>query len=300
MTTVAAARGALLLRAAFDRAGFLAVWIALYSAAAVVVAARLLDRPLDARAVATAFLLTMSVYLLDRVKPADRYDDPADAAAHPARHAFVRRHRHALRVAVVVLALAAAGVGWLVHPLAPLGVVVAHAGMLAYGTGARRPRPKDRLVLKNLIVGAGLAAMALGLVTAWPPIVANLGADVAVGGMLALIVFADAMLCDLDDAAADAAYGTRTVPNVADVATTWRAAMLVHAVAAAILVAAGLTGLIGRRVALVFAATTVLTTVGLRLARPGAVRDWADVRLTASVALAWAWIEWMPVDFGGD
>ncbi len=136
--------------------------------------------------------------------------------------------------------------GWMLHPTPPIaaaGTVVTIAGVLIY---AGRPRPphggprvKDRFVIKNLFVGAGISGFAVLVV--WLAGARRGGAGASDGGvaaadaaglfarlasppaptlLLALVfayltlrIYADAVLCDIDDEDSDRAHGTRTLPT---------------------------------------------------------------------------------------
>ncbi len=271
----------------FDRLGFLAIWNGLYMTALVGVAAALLAQPLTLAAGLVAFLLTVSVYLMDRVKPADRFVDPADAKAHPTRFAFMRAHAGAIRVAMVLAALGAGAAAWFVHPIAPLGVVLAHAGVLIYGSLPRRPRPKDVFIVKNLTVAAGVTCMVLPLAAHVEFLAAHVGAATIVGLFVLLHVTADAMLCDVDDREADAAHGTHTAPNRLGVRATWLLATGLGVLAWVVLVSAGMAELIPIRAAWTYGGLLVASTVVVRIAAPARVRDWVDLKLPLAAAVAW-------------
>jgi hypothetical protein len=145
----------------------LAFFAAVYVAAAVVCAAQLTGAhgALTPDVLFYAWCTALLAYLLDRVKLRDAWLDPADRLAHPGRYAFLFSHRRAAR-----LLMAGAGVmslvsGWLLHPIAAAGTLATIAGVLLYAGRPRAaaggcPRVKDRFVIKNLFVGAGIAGFA--------------------------------------------------------------------------------------------------------------------------------------------
>jgi hypothetical protein len=144
----------------------LAFFAAVYVAAAVVCAAQLTGAhgSLTPDVLFYAWCTALLAYLLDRVKLRDAWLDPADRLAHPGRYSFLFSHRRAAR-----LLMAGAGVmslvsGWLLHPIAAAGTLATIAGVLLYAgrprAAAGRPRVKDRFVIKNLFVGAGIAGFA--------------------------------------------------------------------------------------------------------------------------------------------
>ncbi len=168
---------------------------------------------------ACAWSTGSSVYLLDRVKPLDRLVDPADRAADPQRFAFVWSHASVLRRVNWVLFVVALASGLWLGWLAAGAVVLGHLSVLAYahrparlasGSG-RATRVKDLFLLKNALVGTGMAVFALFLLWTSAGVVslAAWWASLWVGSLISI----DALVCDLDDAAADRAYGTATVAS---------------------------------------------------------------------------------------
>ncbi|MFG0243756.1 MAG: hypothetical protein ACF8R9_13300 [Phycisphaerales bacterium JB054] len=282
---------------ALAAAGHLAIWVGLYFAAAYASAAILLGRAVQLDPLAAAFCAGVGLYLLDRLKLRDDLLDPADLAADERRHRFLRARRRLLRTtAWVVLGLGTILVV-AIHPanvvLPPIGVL----GVLAYSRPRKsRRRPKDLLVLKNLMPGCAIGGLGVILAVQSPVHASRLygtpvGAEaftfaLAVCVSLVLLVAADAMLCDLDDVAADRHAKTSTLPVWRGANATWRIALLAHAVAGVLAVCVGWRhGLaIG---AIVWALANLGLTTLLRLARPGQVRDLIDLRLPAATLLVY-------------
>ncbi|MCC6661275.1 MAG: hypothetical protein IT437_10360 [Phycisphaerales bacterium] len=291
-------------RAAVAAAGHLAVWMGLYGGAALVCAWQLLPplRPAAwgqaACALLAAVLLTTAVYLLDRVKLSDRLLDPADRQAQPARFEFLRRRSKTVRFLSFSLALIAAT---FVRPLdaaAPLlvvgsvGAVVVYAGLSRGRAGGRR-RVKDILIVKNAVVSAGLVGLAMSLLLLASPRERGVGAIVetalehwavlaVVAAHLLVRVFADAVLCDLDDEESDRAYGTDTIPTRLRRRRAWWVAGALRVVSALMLLAWA-QGPPEARIA--WAAAICAGTAGLALWRPGKVRDLVDVRFAVEAAV---------------
>jgi hypothetical protein len=280
--------------------GHLAIWAGLYVAGAVASLALATGvsefgaRASDWLALVAACCLGISVYTVDRVKFADRLTDPADRFAHPERHAFVYPHRRALRWFAASLGAVALIAATLVHPLLAVPVLGAYLGVHLYagwppGPDRRRRRLKDMLVVKNLTVALSIASLcAAFLLGVRPPDgdPASMAARMAIPfAALVSIVFADAMLCDLDDVPADRRFGTRTIPGTASPGLTWAVALAVQVAAGAALVVASAAlspGFILLGVGL------PLTTFVLWLVHPRRIRDIVDVRLGVLAAAALA------------
>jgi hypothetical protein len=272
-------------------AGHLAVWLGLYFTSVYVAGVLVLGRRASMTAVLACFCAGIGLYLLDRVKARDAWLDPADGIAQPERFQFLLARRTPVRVvawiALLCGTLAAASIDLRNLLLPPIGI----GGVLLYSSvRGRGARLKDVLVIKNLL--PGLAIGSLAVVFAWqsPPLFTTTlsmwwTAVVLVG--LVLMVTADAMLCDLDDAATDAAHRTRTMPTALGPRATWIAALALHVVAGGAVMWAGAA--IGTRSSAGFIAVgNGVVTLGLFQTKPAKVRDLVDLKLPVVVALAWA------------
>lgn len=268
-------------------AGHLAVWLGLYFAAAYIGAVLVLDRPVLSAAVVASFCAGVGLYLFDRVKLRDAWLDPADRVAQPGRFAFLLARRRRVRAVAWSLLAVGAVAAMTIDARNILLPVLGIIGIVTYSR--MRPggaRPKDILGIKNLSAGVAICGLAMVLTWQTPGAAAPLAAWVWLAGGLTLLVTADAALCDLDDAAADAAHGTSTVTTWLGRRWTWAIALAAHAVAGAALLAAGL--LIGRaREPALLAGVNLGATVVLCSTRPGSVRDLIDLKLPAVVAIAW-------------
>ncbi len=263
---------------ALDIAGYLAVWPALYLWAAASMFADLAGLPRP-EATASIFLmaLAMSVYLVDRVKLADRFLDPADADTHPARHAWLWKHRVLARGLAGAAAVIASAAGFMLHPALAGGPLVGQVAVFAYsglppGTPSRFARLKDIPLVKNL-------AASLGLTTISVLAVRHMGEpafaleDFAPAAVVAILVFADCMLCDVGDARGDGLHGTRTIPVIFGTGVG-RAAASVLVVAAGCW-AWGLSPDAGSRWAL----AVLGSQVALLVLPESLIRNWTDLRL---------------------
>lgn len=198
-------------------AGYLALWPALYLLAAACLLADVegIPRP-SVTASVLLVAVAVSVYLIDRVKLADRLVDPGDAETHPRRHAWLWAHRGLAR-ALAGLALVTASVaGYLLHPALALAPLVGQAAVFAYSGVPPRPdrrlaRLKDIPLVKNVAAALALAtvaALSLRHMADPPHLIAIAGAV----GVVALLIAADCMMCDVGDARGDRRHGTLTVP----------------------------------------------------------------------------------------
>lgn len=267
----------------------LALWAALYTCALFIcfwqIAAG--SAPPAAGVVAAA-TIAGATYLLDRAKLSDRHLDPADPAAHPERAAVIRRHRRAVRIAIPILAAVGALAAVALHPLAAIAAPASLIGVTLYA--GRPPRPghprlKDRFLLKNLAIGAGLTALAAVLAFAadqslpFPP--AALAAAFAT-----MMVTADAICCDLDDVPADARFATRTLPVVLGRRRAAAVALTIHAMAGAALLPA-VALLPNPRAAAIWAIGAPLSAAAICILRRGRpVRIAIDARLPALAIIA--------------
>ena len=256
---------------------------ALYVAAQVVAMALLAGAQVPLLAMAVAGLAALGTYLVDRSGPWPGLPDRGDLRSQPDRVRFLRRHAQLARIMSVValvaaLALAVRWGAWAV--VVPLSVV----GLLCYSRcGLPGRRIKDRLGLKTLAVTVSISALVAVLVhvaeqvdwwVLWPGVI-----------VLLLRIGADAMRCDIDDAQADARQGTRTVANVCGIATTWRLALAIDAVAAAIVLALGPS--IGWPAALALALLPLAASVTLTVWKPIHSRDLVDGMAAIAIGLAW-------------
>lgn len=282
--------------------GDLAVLPAAYVAAAAALLFLLSGLAIAPVAIAFVGLVAWAVYLFDRVKWRDAWIDPADLQAHPRRQALLLPHRTRWRVLALASLAIATGLG---ARLAPVGSpmpaawpallpAAAAIGAFLYGGRPRRrvARPKDRLWLKNAAVAASIASLCLGAVLASAGL-----ADAPVDAIRALatepIVFAalaialrigaDAVWCDLDDAAADRRHRTASVPAIWGSGAAW-ASGLALAIGGAVLAIAAQPNAIGLAAAI--AATA--GSIALILARPATVRHLAELRLPVEAAIVLA------------
>lgn len=263
----------------------LALWPGLYVASAVCFVVLIAARPAVHD---TAWLLAVpfaactaaAAYLLDRVALRDSLVDPAEAAANPRRTAFLAPHRRLIRLVSLALLIAATAIAALVSPaLLPVPWLSA-LGVIAYTARPRlMPRAvKDLLLVKNAYVAGGIAGFAAVIAAAVFP-----GRSLAIliaALPLAVRVFADAALCDLDDEAGDRRAGTATLATAFGRRAALNLATSLRAVAALMVVTLPL-GPSGPR--LLWAGAGLVGIALIRLASPLKIRDWIDLDLPAEV-----------------
>ncbi len=271
----------------------LAFWPGLYLAGAVVFVLFIAGAAPGHPARPALFALTtgVGVYLLDRIKLNNRRLDPADRAARPIRFAFLTDHTAGVRTLAAASLAASALFAWRFAPtdraaLLTAVPLVAAVGVVVYAAGPRRarPRPKDILVFKNAYVAAGIVGFALITARLWDPapLLARPGPPaVFAAGVLFVRVFADAVLCDLDDLPADTRFGTRTIAATIGPKKAMHAALLARLAAA---VALALTPLGPAPVRHTWAGMTLLTSALLLLVPAGRLRDPVDLALGLEAA----------------
>ncbi|MFT5422455.1 MAG: hypothetical protein ACI89L_000212 [Phycisphaerales bacterium] len=265
----------------FCRLSDLAIVSGLYVVGCVTAAYLLAGQPIDSSVVVAAGLCAVGLYLIDRVKLRDRDFDSADLAAMPERHEFLRHHAVRLRWGSVALFAVSSLLFALHHPwlsvMPPMGLLA----VVFYSLGPRHgARPKDQLLIKNAIVAAAMACL-VGLVL-WAHGVDLLArTQFALLGWLALVVFGDAALSDLDDTVSDQRFQTQTLPNTLGHPWTWAMALLVQIGGSVVLLTLGPQD----RVAWWLGLGIPVSTAVLWLARLGRVRDPIDLRLPLLVAV---------------
>jgi 4-hydroxybenzoate polyprenyltransferase len=303
-----------------DPLAHLAVWAALYTTGAVACFSQLRGLGLHPLTLLYSWCTALCVYLLDRVKLRDVWLDPADRAAHPARFHFLAARSGLVRVLAAASGLAAVAVGLSIHPLLALLVPLSCIGVLVYAARPRAqhgmPRPKDIFIVKNIITAGAIASFAAMVAivgeVAKPGLIGGASSDpsallgaaaefvaahrnVLILAFLHLIgrVFADAVICDLDDEASDRAHRTATLPTAFGRRDAWLIASGLRLVLAAWLLCWPTdSGPALPRT--LWAAVTVATTVGLRAWNPPRVREAVDLRLALEVLVVAALLRVLP------
>ncbi len=271
--------------------GHLAGWAVMYALGITLALGMILDIRATGPGLVFVGLCSHAGYLLDRVKFRDADLDPADLQSDPRRHQFLRKWARPLRIVMYTEWVGASVVGTVYSPVLGFSTFAGIlAGYLYSGwKPCKRPRLKDVPGIKAGLVSAAIVGLALlgtlGFHTSgtdnflhalqtvsWLSWIHVLGVWV--------IVFGDAVICDLDDSESDARYSTKSLPVLFG---STRAS----AIAILLLVLGGVAVTYGR-----FAGTVVpnrLLLVGL-IVVSGAVilkkqprRDWIDARMLVIV-----------------
>jgi 4-hydroxybenzoate polyprenyltransferase len=273
-------------RGTIGAAGDLAVWALGYSVGLYLLTTSFVRTDWCGACALYVGLCAHAGYLFDRVKLRDRELDPADLAAYPARHLFLRRHARVIRVVMVLEWVGAVVVGawlhWVLGVLVLGGVV---AGVVYSGgpAGTGRKRVKDWRGVKAAAVATAIVGLALHAALlpggVWESVDWVRVAWVGAGAWF--VVCGDAVLCDLDDVEADRRFGTGSVPVL--VGGRVAGMMGVGLVVVGVLVLVGMGGArLGVRVG-VGAALVVSAVMALGMEQK---RDWIDGRMGVVVLVA--------------
>jgi len=268
-------------------AAHLGIIIGTYTAGAAVLALAMLNAPPSPGPLTIIFLATVSVYLLDRAGWRAGCQDPADSICDPDRAAFMQRHGGWVRImAWLTLGTAVAMAAWRAWWLLAF-VAAAPVTLAAYLCGDLGHRIKDRLFIKNIVVGSAIAGFVVVIsvthLAATPSVVA-IG---VVGVVMFLQVVADCIICDIDDIAGDRASGTQTIANTWSPVVAWTIAGALILTSATV-VAAGIAMAVLPVLPPIIASSTMTAMwVILLIWRPARVRNVVDGRLGLSGAVTW-------------
>lgn len=261
-----------------NKFGHLAGWAALYSIGVTLVLAAILDREVDVWSLAYVTLCAHAGYLLDRVKFRDRDLDPADLMAEPERHQYLRRHAAWIRWLMIIEWVAAIAVGAMISLVLVGLVLVGVAAGIGYAgwKPGKVSRLKDLAGLKAVLVSGAVTGLATFTVYRGElSVLYDTPSMLWVILGIAIIVFGDAVTCDLDDELSDDAFRTRSLPVM--LGGRWAALV---GMTALVLGAVVLTVNYASAGVLVFGCSIVLSA-GLILGLTQHRRDWIDGRLIA-------------------
>jgi|GEM_PF-4431402 len=273
----------------------LAVWIGPYVAAAAWVFDHIAGtQEASAQRLLALALLVWSVYLLHRwrrLRAAKRF------GSGDSRRDWLAQHPRALAwisLAVTVAAVAAlANVSWQAIALAPMGF--AAAWLYAGPRLVRRRRVRETLLLKDVAVGAALAVVCAACLLLQPTLYTTSQTVVYwaarwsfwLGFMfVALIACADAIVCDIEDAAFDAKEGAQTPVVVWGRRKASVVSICLAVLAGLVPVGAALLGSQPMRQALWWAVVIPASSAGVALLNAHRPRRLIELRLVILVAVA--------------
>ena len=207
------------LRALFDNFLYSSLYLCIAAVSMVYLSSVLQDIPVSPAACLIMFLVTFSVYNLNR-----KTDEDEDAINHSKRYAFTKKYAKVL----MGLSIGTYIVAFLIAGMYGIMAVVITAIPLVNGIlysipflprGFRYRRLKDIPVVKNFIVG-----LAWALPVALMPI-ACAGflpgeMTIAVGFLFFLLSFIDSTVFDIRDVRGDAETGVKTIPVILGIPLT--------------------------------------------------------------------------------
>jgi 4-hydroxybenzoate polyprenyltransferase len=239
------------------------IWAGLYVGSVVVLMFRISGQPVSIAAVIGSVFLAMAVYVLHRMSP-----EVNDAMQK--RHYQALFQRKTMLFLFGLASIVASGMLYIAEPyllfLLPIGCIA----VTLYGRKTVCYPIRNILYLKPIAVGGSIAVLGWVLTgTPWPPLAA-LG--------LAIIVTADAVLCDIPDIAYDKACGCTTFAAKTRTSTTWTIALFANTIAASFLwfVCQSVMGWV---ILIAFPLLFLLRKFNLRI--------WVDLRLPLVAVIAW-------------
>lgn len=286
-----APRGRGLIRHAFAFLGHLAIWVGCYVGGCVLLASLLLHGRIPWSSLAIAIPVAIGTYLVDRVRLSPGNIDPSDQMAHEARADLLMRWGGVIRLLAFSLIALAAVMAVDRSPMVLIAVLGAPIGVIVYSHRGFSRRPKDQVLLKNAFVS--ISILTLVMLLEYPS--ASVGSLIAVAGFLLLHVFADAMLCDIDDAAADRRYGTVTIPNLIGSGRAWLVAFIMNAIAVLWIMSAAALGLCSWVPSVVVGVCLFAATLVVYALRANRTKDLIDLKLPLAAMLAWSLVLWIGV-----
>ena len=239
------------------------IWASLYVGSVVALLFQIAGKPMSVAAIAGGAFLAMAVYVLHRISP-----EVNDAMQR--RHLQALTHRRSMLFLFGLASAVACGMLYMVKPILLLLLPVGCIAVTLYGRKTLCYPIRNVIFLKPIAVGCSITLMAWVLTgTPFPPFG-------AVG--LAIIVSADALLCDIQDVQYDKSCGCITLPANMHPLTIWLIVFLLNVDAACFLwFATGSTT--GWIILLVLPTLYALRTFDLRMV--------VDLRLSIVAVIAW-------------
>lgn len=239
------------------------IFASLYVSSVVVLMFQIAGQPASVAVVAGSFFLAMAVYVLHRTAPEVN-------AAMQKRHLRAIRKKRTMLFLFGLASIVACGMLYMAEPhflfLLPIGCIA----VTLYGRKRISYPIRNIPYIKPVAVGGSIAVLGWVLTEMpWPP----LG---AIG--IAIVVSADALLCDIQDVQYDKTCGCITLPASTNEQIIWLIALLMNIVAGCFLwFAAG--SHVGWIILIIFPTLFALRKFDLRM--------FVDLRLPLVAMIAW-------------
>jgi len=242
------------------------IWASLYVAGVVALLFQIIGKPIGVASVVGGGFLAMAIYILHRISP-------------EVNEAMQRRHRQALehkRTMLFLFGLAsivACGMLYMVKPILLLLLPIGCIAVTLYGRKTVCYPIRNIIFLKPIAVGTSIAMLGWVLTNAPDSLWLPIGAIA-----MAIVVSADALLCDIQDVDYDKTCGCITLPASTRELTIWFIAFSMNIVAACLLwfAAESITGWI---MLLIFPTLFALRRFDLRI--------FVDLRIPIVALIAW-------------
>ncbi len=239
------------------------IWASLYVASVISLLSQIAGKPISVAAIVGSGFLAMAVYVLHRISP-----EITDAMQR--RHLQAVAHRRTMLFLFGLSSIVACGMLYMVQPILLLLLPIGCIAVTLYGRKTVCYPLRNIMYLKPTTVGCSIALFGWVLTgTPLPPVG-------AIG--MAIVVSADALLCDIQDVQYDKTCGCVTLPANVHALTIWFIVFSLNIVAACFLwFAAG--SLVGWIILLLCPTLFVLRRFDLRM--------FVDLRLPLVAVIAW-------------
>ena len=240
------------------------VWASIYVGSVVALMYQLVQRSLRIEAVLGAGFLAMGLYVLHRMSPT------VTDAMQP-RHIQAARQSRTMLFIFGLAGVISAGMFFTIEPTLMLLLPIGCIGVTLYGRKTVFAPLRNITYFKPVAVGCSIAALGWVLVEVpWPPYAVI---------CMAIVVAADAMLCDFPDVSYDDSCGCITIPSKIRGYTVWCIACVANVLAACFL-----WFVMDTNIGLIMLALFPL----LYLLRKFDIRVFVDLRLLLVAVIAWA------------
>ncbi|MBT4584370.1 MAG: hypothetical protein HOC93_04725 [Phycisphaerae bacterium] len=239
------------------------IWASLYVGSVVVLMFQIAGERVTIAAVVGSCFLAMAVYVLHRISP-------------EVHEAIQPRHRQAIQKRKTMLflfglaSIVACGMLYMVKPILLLLLPIGCIAVTLYGRKTVCYPIRNIIFLKSIAVGISIAGLGWILIhTPWPPVG-------AIG--IAVIISADALLCDIQDVQYDKGCGCITLPARTTESTTWLIASAMNIIGACFLWFVG-ESIVGWIALLIFPILFIVRKYDLRM--------FVDLRLPLVAVILW-------------